>query len=79
MAIFGMEGFTKLTAAERAGYMAQLGLSDPLWLQYLHWIRDIATGRFGHSFSRAESVGLAAVLGLWQAAYIASSLLEVSR
>jgi peptide/nickel transport system permease protein len=56
VAVFGMEGFTKLSAAERAGYMAQLGLSDPLSLQYLHWLRDIATGSFGHSFFRAESV-----------------------
>jgi peptide/nickel transport system permease protein len=51
-----MEGFTKLSAAERAGYMAQLGLSDLLPVQYLHWLRDIATGSFGHSFFRAESV-----------------------
>ncbi|HTZ37748.1 MAG TPA: ABC transporter permease [Stellaceae bacterium] len=57
VALFGMEGFTKLTAAERANYMAQLGLSDPLWLQYLHWLRDIAGGNLGHSFFRAESVG----------------------
>ncbi len=56
VAIFGMEGFTKLTAAERARYLAQLGLSDPLPIQYLHWIRDILTGSFGHSFFRAESV-----------------------
>jgi peptide/nickel transport system permease protein len=56
VAIFGMEGFTKLTVAERANYMAQLGLSDPLPIQYLHWIRDIVTGSFGHSFFRAESV-----------------------
>src|SRR5579864_9820370 len=56
VAIFGMEGFTKLSAADRAGYMAQLGLSDPLPLQYLHWIADIARGSFGHSFFRAESV-----------------------
>ena len=56
VAIFGMEGFTKLTVAERAQYMAQLGLSDPLPIQYLHWIRDIVTGSFGHSFFRAESV-----------------------
>ena len=56
VAVFGMEGFTKLSAAERASYMAQLGLSDPLPLQYLHWMRDIATGSFGHSFFRAESV-----------------------
>jgi peptide/nickel transport system permease protein len=57
VAIFGMEGFTKLSAADRASYMAQLGLSDPLWLQYLHWLRDIARGDLGHSFFRAESVG----------------------
>jgi peptide/nickel transport system permease protein len=56
VAIFGMEGFTKLTVAERASYMAQLGLSDPFPIQYLHWIRDIVTGSFGHSFFRAESV-----------------------
>jgi peptide/nickel transport system permease protein len=56
VAIFGMEGFTKLTAAQRAGYMAQLGLSDPLPVQYLHWVRDIVTGSLGHSFFRAESV-----------------------
>jgi ABC-type dipeptide/oligopeptide/nickel transport system permease component len=34
VAMFGMEGFMKLSDAERASYMAQLGLSDPLWLQY---------------------------------------------
>ena len=56
VAIFGPEGYTKLSEAERAGYMAQLGLSDPLVVQYLHWIADIARGSFGHSFFRAESV-----------------------
>src|SRR6266567_3775305 len=56
VAIFGPEGFTKLSDAERAGYMAQLGLSDPLIVQYLHWVGDIARGSLGHSFFRAESV-----------------------
>src|SRR5712691_770267 len=56
VAIFGPEGYTKLSEAERANYMAQLGLSDPLVVQYLHWIGDIARGSFGHSFFRAESV-----------------------
>ena len=45
VAIFGPEGFTKLTEQERAGYMADLGLSDPLWVQYLSWVRDIVHGR----------------------------------
>src|SRR2546428_10592371 len=57
VAIFGAEGFTKLSEAERAHYMAELGLSDPLVVQYLHWVGDIARGNFGRSFFRAESVG----------------------
>jgi peptide/nickel transport system permease protein len=56
VAIFGAEGFTKLSEAERAHYMAELGLSDPLPVQYLHWIEDIARGNLGRSFFRAESV-----------------------
>jgi peptide/nickel transport system permease protein len=56
VAIFGAEGFTKLSEAERAHYMAELGLSDPLVVQYLHWIEDIARGDFGRSFFRSESV-----------------------
>ncbi len=57
VAIFGMEGFTKLTDAQRAAYMHDLGLSDPLWVQYLAWAKTILQGNFGHSFFRAESVG----------------------
>ena len=56
VAIFGPEGFTKLSEADRAGYMAQLGLSDPLIVQYFHWLRDIASGSLGRSFFRSESV-----------------------
>ena len=36
--------------------MAELGLSDPLWLQYWSWVKDIARGDFGRSFFRSESV-----------------------
>jgi peptide/nickel transport system permease protein len=57
VAIFGPEGFTKLSDKERAGYMAELGLSDPLWVQYLAWVKDILRGNFGRSFFRSESVG----------------------
>src|SRR5690242_16496912 len=56
VAIFGPEGFTKLSEAERAHYMAELGLSDPLVLQYFAWVKDILRGELGHSFFRAESV-----------------------
>src|SRR3982074_1632722 len=56
VAIFGPEGFTKLSDQERAGYMRELGLSDPLWVQYLAWVRAILAGTFGRSFFRSESV-----------------------
>ncbi len=56
IAIFGPEGFTKLTAEQRAGYMAELGLSDPLVVQYLRWVGEIASGSFGKSFFRSENV-----------------------
>ncbi|MBV8089302.1 MAG: ABC transporter permease [Alphaproteobacteria bacterium] len=57
VAVFGPEGYSKLSEAERAHYMAELGLSDPLLVQYLGWIKDILHGNFGRSFFRAESVG----------------------
>ena len=56
IAIFGADGFTKLSDADRARYMSDLGLSDPLWVQYLGWMKDIARGDFGRSFFRSESV-----------------------
>lgn len=56
VAMFGMEGFTKLAPADRARIMQDLGLSDPLPVQYLRWVGNIATGSLGKSFFRSESV-----------------------
>src|SRR6476619_7554991 len=56
VAIFGPEGFTKLTPEARASYMSQLGLSDPLVVQDFRWIGDILSGSLGHSYSRSECV-----------------------
>ena len=56
VAIFGPDGFTKLTDEQRAGYMRDLGLSDPLWQQYLAWMKDVVSGNLGRSFFRSESV-----------------------
>ena len=56
-AIFGPDGMTKLTDEQRLGYMTELGLTDPLVVQYFRWLGDIASGDFGRSFFRAESVG----------------------
>ena len=56
VAVFGPDGYTKLSEEQRAGYMRELGLSDPLWVQYLTWVKSIAQGNFGRSFFRSESV-----------------------
>ena len=56
VAIFGPEGFTKLSDAERASLMAQLGLSDPLYVQYWNWVKDVMAGNLGKSFFRSESI-----------------------
>ena len=56
-AIFGPDGLTKLTEEQRLGYMQELGLTDPLIVQYFKWLGDIVTGELGRSFFRAESVG----------------------
>jgi peptide/nickel transport system permease protein len=57
VAMFGMEGFMKLPAADRARIMEDLGLSDPLLVQYVGWMKAIASGSLGKSFFRGESVG----------------------
>jgi len=45
-----------MTPADRVRIMADLGLSDPLPVQYVHWLRDIAAGRLGKSFFRGDTV-----------------------
>ena len=57
VAIFGPEGMTKLTPAQRDNFMKDLGLNDPLWVQYLRWVGDIVRFDFGKSFFRSESLG----------------------
>jgi len=56
VAMFGIEGFAKLAPADRAHIMEDLGLSDPLPLQYVRWMRDIASGSLGRSFFRGDKV-----------------------
>ena len=52
VAVFGPEGFTKLSDQERAHYMAELGLSNPLWLQYCTGSR---TSRAATSAARSSA------------------------
>ena len=56
VAILGVEGHARMTPADRVRIMADLGLSDPLPVQYARWIRDIATGQLGRSFFRGDTV-----------------------
>ena len=56
VAVLGVEGYAKLPMADRLHMMKELGLSDPLPLQYVHWLRDIGTGQLGKSFFRGDTV-----------------------
>jgi peptide/nickel transport system permease protein len=56
VAILGVEGHAKMTPADRVRIMHDLGLSDPLPVQYVHWLRDIASGKLGKSFFRGDTV-----------------------
>ena len=49
-------GVRQADPGDRARLMADLGLSDPLPVQYLRWLRDIATGSLGKSFFRGDLV-----------------------
>jgi peptide/nickel transport system permease protein len=54
--MFGPEGFAKLSPADRARIVAELGLSDSLPVQYARWLGDIASGSLGRSFFRGDRV-----------------------
>lgn len=56
VAILGVEGHAKMDPADRAALMRDLGLSDSLPVQYVRWMRDIATGELGKSFFRGDTV-----------------------
>ncbi len=56
VAILGAEGHARMAAADRVRIMADLGLSDPLAIQYGRWLIDIVSGRLGRSFFRGDTV-----------------------
>ena len=56
VAILGVEGHAKMAPADRAVLMRDLGLSDSLPVQYVRWMREIATGQLGKSFFRGDTV-----------------------
>ena len=56
VAILGVEGHARMSPADRERIMADLGLSDPLPVQYARWLVDIGAGRLGKSFFRGDTV-----------------------
>ncbi len=40
-----------------AAVRERLGLNDPIWLQYLHWLGDVLSGDFGTSLRTGQAVG----------------------
>src|SRR5262249_33113921 len=57
VAILGAEGHARMLPADRVRIMADLGLSDPLAVQYVHWLRDILAGRLAIWSCRGDPVG----------------------
>jgi peptide/nickel transport system permease protein len=56
VALLGVEAHAKMGPADRVLIMKDLGLSDSLPVQYVRWLRDIASGQLGKSFFRGDTV-----------------------
>jgi peptide/nickel transport system permease protein len=56
VAMYGAEAFEKIPDDRREYLMAELGLSDPLYVQYFRWMKDIFTGRLGESLFRGVTI-----------------------
>jgi peptide/nickel transport system permease protein len=54
--VFGQESFTNLSAADQARFRADLGLDQPLHVQYLEWMAAVVRGDLGRSFWRNDTV-----------------------
>lgn len=53
--IFG-DQLGKIRPEDRVKIEAELGLSDPLYVQYGNWLKDVVTGKLGKSFWRNDTV-----------------------
>src|SRR5207244_12958479 len=52
--MFGTQA-TKIRPEDRAKIEADLGLSAPLTVQYITWLKDISTGKLGKSLLRVDT------------------------
>jgi peptide/nickel transport system permease protein len=68
LAVFGILGIlpgkpaqvilgTQATPGAVRQLTRQLGLDEPLWQQYLHWVRSLLTGRLGNSYISQLPIG----------------------
>jgi len=54
--VFGQESFNTLSPADKERFRSDLGLDQPLHIQYLEWMAAVARGDFGRSFWRNDTV-----------------------
>jgi len=54
--VFGQESFVTMSKADQARFRSDLGLDQPLHVQYLQWMAAVAHGDFGRSFWRNDTV-----------------------
>jgi peptide/nickel transport system permease protein len=60
------------TAEALAAVRTRLGLDDPIWRQYLHWLWAMLRGDFGTSMRTGEAVGPMLLLALGRSLLLAS-------
>ncbi len=60
------------TPAALAAVRAQLGLNDPFWLQYWHWLSALLHGDFGTSMRTGQPVGPMMLLALSRSLLLAA-------
>ena len=56
IAFYGTNEVSRITPAQRAELMEALGLDRPLYVQYVGWLKDLATLDLGKSFFRTDTV-----------------------
>ncbi len=51
-------GDAAVDPATVASLRHELGLDQPLYIQYLHWLHDVVVGNLGYSFTSRQAVGI---------------------
>ncbi len=51
--LFDSAGY--VSESDKAAIMKDLGIDKPIWLQYVHWLRDLSVGNLGKSYRYDQS------------------------